>query len=147
MSQRIAHFLLLAGCLAAASCNGAMEKTKQAAISEVPGFHVLYNAENYGGILAMADPMMLEVASKYEVTGFVKLVYQKMGPYMTSTATRCFFDKTRDRGTPIAVVELESDFERGHGRETFTYRIYENDKMGLIGYNLAAPQMSNYGGK
>jgi hypothetical protein len=124
--------LTIFACLAITGC-GNMTKGKAAAQSQVTAFHKLFNDQDFKTMVDSADPKMLKVTSKSQLTDLYSAIRRKLGKVTASKSVR-WNVRTFNTMTTVVVVQ-NTTFEKGKGMETFTFRI-KKEKASLLGYNI-----------
>lgn len=130
--MKILHQIVaLSAALSVSACNPA--KSTAEAEKAAADFHALFNAENYEKIYDSAHADFKGSQAKPEVIDFIRSVREKLGPSKSVTKTGWQVN-SHNLKTNI-VLTYRTDFEKGSGIETFTYRVADGSAA-LLGWHI-----------
>jgi hypothetical protein len=111
---------------------------KSVAEAKVAAFHERLNAGQYEEIYSEAGDEFRNVAPKEKVLTLFSAIDNKLGK-VKSSSTKTWNVKTYNFVTTVVLV-VDTQFERGVGTESFTFRV-SGDKATLLGYNINSLDM------
>ncbi|MBD3728378.1 MAG: DUF4019 domain-containing protein [Sphingomonadales bacterium] len=120
----------LSGCNAAQSVDDAQ--------AEVSVFHSELNDGDFAAIWREADEQMHSSASREKFDRFLGAVHTKLGRAGASKQAGWRVNATP--GGTFVILNMETQFERGKGTETFTFR-RSGDDIKLVGYYIVSDEL------
>jgi hypothetical protein len=123
-----------ASLLAALLCGAcAIGHGKADAEKAVATFHAQYARQQFDSMYVAADAGLKESSSQPEFVRFMSAVHRKLGNVKQTKLAG--WNVQANTGGSFAILTYETDFERGHGTETFHWRIGGAGPR-LQGYNI-----------
>lgn len=123
--------VLLGGC-------GGITQGKGAADAGVVAFHQQLNAQNYGAIVAAADPGLFQSTSKTDTKALLEAVHRKLGN-TTASQNAGWNVRTFNMVTTVVLTQ-NTKFEKGGGTETFVFRM-RGKQACLLSYNINSREL------
>lgn len=130
-------FLILTISLVLFACTDTI-KGKSVAEPKVAVFHERLNAGQYGEIYSEASEEFRSVAPQEKVLALFSAIDNKLGK-VKSSSIKTWNVNTFNFVTTVVLV-VDTQFERGVGTETFTFRV-SGDKATLLGYYINSLDM------
>jgi hypothetical protein len=118
-------FLALSACSASENLNGAH--------GGVARFHAELNAGQFDRIYKEAAPEWQQATSEPDTIKLFTAVHTKLGSFMSGSQTGWHVNYST--GGTTTVLAYASKFQKGVGRETFTFRSSGN-QVQLMAYNI-----------
>ena len=123
--------LLLASALILTSCSGGADLA--AADREIARFHEELNSGQFDKIYSEASPEWKQASPEPDTVQLFVGIHKKLGAFVSGKQNSWRVNYGTD-GSTILVL-YDSQFEKGAGQETFTYRSTSKGVQ-LVGYNL-----------
>ena len=123
--------VLLSGC-------GDTIKGKAVAEPQIAIFHAKLDAQRFDEIYSATGDDFKKAAPKEKVLQLFSAIERKMGKVKSSTTTN--WNVSTFNFVTTVVLAAETQFEKGTGTETFTFRV-SGDKATLVGYNINSLDM------
>jgi hypothetical protein len=122
----IALFFYLSGC-------GGLTKGKPAAEAAISRFHQNMNDGLYEEIWNQAHEKFRGASSKEKFIEFMSAIEHKLGKVQSSK--NIGWKVNTFNFTTTVLMDQNTTFEKGSGRETFTFEMKEDNAL-LVGYNI-----------
>lgn len=136
MPFRTRWFAGWAGALALAGC-GARQSVDDAK-AQVSVFHDDLNRGEYDLIWKETAPAFKQATPSADFENLLAAVARKLGKVKSSEQVGWEVKATTNG--KLTVLVMDTEFERGSGRETFTY-VRNGDRLDLLGYNINSQAM------
>lgn len=101
-------------------------------------FHEQLNATDFDAIWNDSDARFREATTREQYEALMGAVHRKLGR-VVSTKTTDWSVRNVNLQTSVVLLQ-ETQFERGTGRETFTY-VAQGGGVKLLGYNINSMQL------
>lgn len=122
--------LLIAGC----GVQEALEKGEK----EVALFHKRLNGERYPDIYRATAPDFRKVTSREDFDRLLQAIRAKLGKVQSTKQVG--WEANTVNGLSTVTLGMETKFERGEARESFTFT-NESEQLEMLGYNIEAPAL------
>lgn len=113
-------------------------KGKEDAVKAVDRFHAQYARQQFDSIYAAADKDLKQTTTHAEFVRFMSAVHRKLGPIEETKPVG--WNVQRQTNGSFVVLNYETDFARGPGTESFTWRIRQGVPR-LQTYNVNSPAL------
>lgn len=123
--------IVIASLLSVTGCSSGEDMAKASA--SIEQFQNQLDAGDFAAIYAHASPEAKKVQSEKEYAAFLAVVHRKLGK-VKATKQVGWKVNFGTSGT-VTTITMETEFERGKGREQFTYKA-NGEASELVGYNV-----------
>jgi hypothetical protein len=130
-------FLIAALALVLSACSAGADKS--AAEAGVERFHEMFDAGRYAEIYRQAAPEFRQSSPEAGAVNFMRTVHERLG--LVRSTVQQGWRVNFVQGGNVVILSYQTEFERAHGVETFTFRV-NGASAQLIGYHASSPVLT-----